>query len=120
MHKRERRDGLANWATTATRGSPAQTQPLDELPIVLDILLGDVVQKAATLTDEEHQTPARMVVPLVLLQVRSEVRDALCEQRNLYVRRSRIPWADRVILDDPSLHCCSERSGRVWDDMLKR
>src|SRR5204862_50398 len=58
-------------------------QLLDERAVAFDALALQVVEHAATLTDELEQTTARMVVLEVRLEVLGEVGDPLGEEGDL-------------------------------------
>ena len=79
--------------------SATQAEPRDQFAVVLDVLLGDVVQQPAALADQQQQATAAVVVALVHLEVLGQVCDPLGEQRDLDVRRSGVqlkplptPW----------------------------
>ncbi len=61
----------------------ANTELLDECAVLFDVALLDVLQEAATLTNELHQATTRMVVLCVGPEVLGEVADALAENCNL-------------------------------------
>jgi hypothetical protein len=58
-----------------------------------------VVEQAATASDELHQPAAGVMVALVLLQVLSELLDALGEQCDLHFGRARIGVVEPVLAD---------------------
>src|SRR3954470_21876979 len=66
----------------------AQAELLDEGAIALEILPLKVVQEAAAAADELQQATTRVVVVLVTAQVLGELVDALCQHRDLHLRRA--------------------------------
>src|SRR5690606_4229475 len=81
-------------------GSAAQAEPGDEAAVTLDVLLGEVREETLTLTDEQHQAAARVVVVRVRLEVLGEVRDSAREQRHLDLRRTGVTLVGGVLADD--------------------
>src|SRR5215218_7855955 len=86
---------------------PAQAELADQSAVALEILLLQVVQKAATATDEHQKAPARVVVMLVLAKVLGEVVDAMREQRNLDLGLARVILVAAESRDDLALFLCS-------------
>src|SRR3954453_7475607 len=86
-----------------------KAEALDQGPVALDVGLGDVVEQAATLADQEHQAPAAVVVVLVLLEVLGQVSDPLREDRDLDLRGTRVALRRRVLGDDLLLFCSVDR-----------
>jgi hypothetical protein len=77
----------------------AQAQPTYEAPVTLDILFLQVLQEPATLADHLQETPPRMEIVLVLAHMLGQVPDAAGEQRDLYLRRTRVAVLGRVLPD---------------------
>ena len=90
-----------------------QTQLCDEGAVTLDILLLQVFEQAAALTDHLVQAAAGVVVLLVDLQVFGELVDALGEDSHLDFGRTGVGGVGAVVFDDRGLlifehHCgCS-------------
>src|SRR5690606_8854836 len=85
---------------TPPSGLSAQTELLDQLPVPLNVLLLQVVQKSAALPDHLVQATAGMVVLLVDLQVTGKLVDSLREDGDLDHRRARIRSVSPVSLDN--------------------
>jgi hypothetical protein len=77
----------------------AQAQPAYEAPVTLDVLFLQVLQEPATLADHLQKSPPRVEIVLVLAHVLGEVPDAAGEQRDLYLRRTRVAVMGRVLRD---------------------
>src|SRR5699024_347717 len=80
--------------------SAAQAEALDQRTVALDVDLLQVLEHAATLTDQEQQAPTRVVVLLVVLEVFGEAGDPAGQQRNLNFGRTGVALMSRVFLDD--------------------
>jgi hypothetical protein len=80
-------------------GSATEAETLDQGAVTLDVSLGHVVEQATTLTDQEHQAPAAVVVVLVGFEVLGQVRDASGEDGNLDLRRAGIALGRRVLFN---------------------
>ena len=79
------------------------TQLGDEGTIALDVLLGQIVQQAAALTDHLVQAPAAVVVVGVYLQVLGELIDPLGEDGDLNLGGTGVGFVGAVGLDDGGL-----------------
>ena len=79
-----------------------QTVNGEDPAITLDVVLANVVEKPATLTDHHEQTTASVVVVLVVLEVVVEIGDPRGEDGDLHFRRSGIGIARAVRGDN----CC--------------
>ncbi len=77
----------------------AQAQPTYEAPVTLDVLFLQVLQESSALADHLQETSPRMEIVLVLAHVLGQVPDAAGEQRNLYLRRTRVAVLGRVLPD---------------------
>ena len=64
-------------------GSLANSKPLDDPTVALHIIALQVVQKAPALSYQLQQSPARMMVLLMYLEVIREVSDALTQEGDL-------------------------------------
>ena len=63
--------------------SLANSKPLDDPSVTLNILALQVVQKASALSDQLQQSPARMMILLMNLEVIREVSDPLTQEGDL-------------------------------------
>jgi hypothetical protein len=64
-------------------GSLADSKSLDDTTVTLNILALQVVQKPTALSYELQQSPARMMILLMYLEVIREVSDALTQEGDL-------------------------------------
>ena len=71
--------------------------------VALNVLLGQVVQKVAALTDHLQQAEAAVIVLVMDLQVLGELIDALGENGDLDLGRARVRLVGAVCLDYGSL-----------------
>lgn len=69
-------------------GLSTQPQLCNQGSVALHVLFLEVPKVSPTLTDHHEQTPPTVMILLVDLQVFSEVIDALCQQRDLNLRRA--------------------------------
>src|ERR1700733_10215354 len=88
---------------------PAQTEPLDQRSIAVDVLLREVLQKPPAAADQQQQPATAVVVVLVHLEVLRQVRDSLGQQRDLDFRRAGVTLIGRMPSDDLLLHRGVER-----------
>src|ERR1035438_1230639 len=79
---------------------PWWPEALDQGGVALLALLLEVVQQAAALADHDHETAAAVVVLGVGLEVLGEVVDALGENRDLHLGRTRVRLVLFVVVDD--------------------
>src|SRR6266498_3474914 len=63
--------------------SSTQTEPLNQRSVPFDIHLRQVVQQPAATADQQQQTPPRVVVMLVHLEMLCQVTDPLRQHRDL-------------------------------------
>ena len=77
----------------------AQPEPTYERPVTLDVLFLQVLQETAPLTDQLQKPSPRMEIMLVLAHVLCEVPDALRQDRDLDLWRTRVAILDRVLLN---------------------
>src|SRR6185436_5010470 len=101
-----RRRALPLWrgggGASAPRGVsllPPQSELGDERPVPLDVVASEVVEQPAPPAHEHQQTPARVMVLAVDLQVLREVVDAIREQCDLHLRRSGVGVVPAVLGD---------------------
>src|SRR5699024_2384174 len=91
--------------------SAAQAEALDQRTVALDVDLLQVLEHAATLTDQEQQATTRVVVLLVVLEVFGEAGDPVGQQRNLNLGRTGVALISRVFIDVFFLRGCVESNG---------
>ena len=89
--------------TTLFSNLLTDTQLGDQGTIALDVLLHEVVEQAAALTDHLVQAAAGVVVLRVLLEVLGELSDALGEDSDLDLRRTGVAFVGAVGFDDSRL-----------------
>ena len=89
--------------TTLFSNLLTDTQLGDQGTIALDVLLHEVVEQAAALTDHLVQAAAGVVVLRVLLEVLGELVDALGENGDLDLGRTGVAGMGCVLLNDSSL-----------------
>jgi len=82
---------------------PTDPQALDQHLVATGILPLQIVEQCATLTDQQPQTAARMVVLGVRLHVCGQLLDALREQGHLDLWRPRVSLCSLVLVDDAPL-----------------
>src|SRR5438105_4909813 len=63
----------------------AQAEPADNGAVTLDVLLHQVVEKAAALADHHQQAAPAVMVLLVRLEVVRQLKDARGQQRDLHL-----------------------------------
>jgi hypothetical protein len=80
--------------------SATQSETLDERPISLDVGLGYVIEKPAALADQQHQAAPAVVVVLVLFEVLCEMRYPISKDCDLDLRRTRVTFVRRVLVND--------------------
>src|ERR687897_374101 len=115
-----RRSGPAAGRPLPTTGpSSTQTELLDQLAIAGDVLLGQVVEQPAALADEQQQTAAAVVVVLVLLEVFSEVVDAVGQHRHLDLRRAGVVLGATVLGHDLLLGGSVDRHSGSFERSLR-
>jgi len=76
-----------------------QIELLSDCLITVDVSCVEVIQQTAALADHQEQAATGTMVLLVYLQVFGEMVDALREQGNLHIRRTRIPLVQLEISD---------------------
>src|SRR5687767_11097670 len=87
----------------------SKTELLDQCPVPLEVLALQVVQQPAAAADEHEQPAARVVVLRMRAQMLGQLVDALCEQRDLHLRRSGVSPVPAVRADDLLLGFLRER-----------
>jgi hypothetical protein len=63
----------------------AKSEATDDLPVALDIVVADVVEKATTAPDELQEPTACVVVSFVDLEMLGQVNDALAQDGDLHL-----------------------------------
>src|SRR5690606_29602408 len=106
--------------TGLVRGSAAQTEPLDEAAVAVDVHLLQVAEESATLADEEQEPPAGVVVVLVGLEVLGEVLDPLGQQRDLDLGGTGVALVRGVLGHDGLLRSSIERHDSPWFLVARR
>jgi hypothetical protein len=72
----------------------------DQSAVALDISALHVIEQTATLTNELHQSTSGVMITLVYLEVLGEMRDPVCQNRDLNLRRAGVRGVSLVVLDD--------------------
>ena len=96
----------AQWGCFAKTKQPRVCELLSDAElcdagsVTLDVLLGEVVEQVAALTDHFEKAAAGMVVLLVDLEVFGELVDALGENGDLNLRRTGVGLMGAVCLDN--------------------
>lgn len=80
-----------------------QTKVLDDGAVALDVALLQVVEQGAALADELSQRTGGHIVLVVSLHVLSEVSDAIGEQCNLALCRTRVLGVLAILTEDLGL-----------------
>ena len=79
-----------------------QAELCNDCTIAVDVLLGEVVEKASALADHHQKAAAGMVVLLVLTQMLGQGVDPGSEDSDLNLGRTGITGMGRVLLDNGS------------------
>ena len=74
---------------------------VNDVPVTLDILLFQIIEKPPPLPDEFQEPPAGVVILLVLFEVVRKIGYSSAEQRDLDLRRSRVSGVQLEIADNP-------------------
>jgi hypothetical protein len=78
----------------------AKTQALDQGAVALDVDALEVAEKPATATNEQQQSTTGVVVVLVVFQVLGELQNAVRQQSNLDLGRTRVAGVGLILLND--------------------
>lgn len=78
----------------------SQAQPRDQIVISIDVAALQIIEQAAALADQLEQTPTRMIVFLVRLEMIRQFIDPLRQQRHLHLRRTGVGRVRLVLRDD--------------------
>ena len=82
-----------------------QAESLDEFTITIDVLVVKILKELTTATYQLGQRTSSTEVLVVLLQVLSEVLNAISEQGNLALNRTGILGVLAVLAENLSLLC---------------
>src|SRR5882757_7586834 len=91
----------------------AQTEPLDQRAVALDVLGGQVLQQPAALADQLVHAATGVVVVLVRLEVLGQVVDPLGQQRDLDLRGAGVAFGGAVLGENLLLRGDVERHRRL-------
>ena len=72
----------------------------DDCAVTLNIHLHQVVQKVSSVTNHLEKTATAVVILVVHLEMLCEVVDAVCEKRDLNLRRSCVTLVGLVLVDN--------------------
>src|SRR3954470_10046123 len=97
-----------------------QAERAHDFAIALDIGALQVIEKPTTLSHELQQAAARVVVLLVHLEVLGQVLDALAEQRNLNLGRTRVSLVRAELGDRRRLGLWSEGHVLPFEFLFER
>jgi hypothetical protein len=75
-------------------------EPADQSAVALDISTLHIVEQAATLADEHHESTARVMIALVNLEVLGEVCNPVRQNRHLDLGRTRVRCVSLKVLND--------------------
>jgi hypothetical protein len=64
------------------------TERFDNDPIALDIIFSQIIEQVTPLADQLEQSPSRMMIFLMRLEMLCQIRDPVAEKRNLHLRRA--------------------------------
>jgi hypothetical protein len=105
-----RSDGLNDngrpKTTIAKTELSAEAEALDELTVALNVDIRQVAEQATTLTHEEQQAAARVVIVLVLFEVLREIFNAGGEESNLHLGGTGVTRVSCVLFDDCLFDAC--------------
>jgi hypothetical protein len=78
----------------------AQFQALNELGVALGVVIFQVIEKTATLTDHLQQAALGVMIFLVTFEMQVQLVDVRSEQSHLHFGRASVFLADGKFLDD--------------------
>ena len=78
----------------------SDVQLLDDSTVSLDVDLLEVAEKISSVTYHFKKTAAAVEVLVVLLEVRVEVVDAVCEDSDLNLGRACVAFVSLVLIDN--------------------
>src|SRR5580698_5659508 len=114
----DRRLAASGWSTPDCVGLPlpSNAETADDGAVALDVLLADVIEQPAAMTDELHQAPPGVVVPFVLLEVLRKVVDPAGQQCDLHLGRAGVRVMEPVLGDGGLRVGHTEILGRNWSE----
>ena len=77
-----------------------KTEGLDDGTVTIDVVVVEVLQQLAALTDEHRQRTGCVVILVILLQVLCQVRDAIAEESDLCLCRTGVCGALAILTKD--------------------
>src|SRR5687768_8143664 len=99
MQKSAHRRAMSAGITALGTGLFAQTQPLDQVAVLVRVLALQIVEQLAALAHQLQEPAARMEILDVRLEMLGEAVDALGEERDLDFRRPGVVPGALVLLD---------------------
>src|SRR5262245_9316179 len=87
-------------ARTSWSDLPAQAQPLDQDAIAILIFAAEVGQQPPAATDQLEQTPARVMIVRMQLQVLDQLVDTFGQQRDLDLGGASVAAMNLIVGDD--------------------
>ena len=78
----------------------SESELLNQSAVTIQIRLLQIAEQASSLTNHHEKTSSRMVILRIRLQVLGELRDALGQNCNLNLRRTRVAFFSAVCLDE--------------------
>ena len=75
----------------------AEAEAGDQIAVTVDVAVVEVPQLAAPLANELEQSTAGVEIVLIGFQMRRQVLDAFCEDRNLHLRGTGIRPMDGIV-----------------------
>jgi len=97
---------LQNGIASQSRNNPvvafllADTEFRNDSTITLNVLLGEIVEKAAAMSDHLKKSKAAVIILLVNLKVLSQLRDTCGEDCNLNLGRARVSRVGAIFVDN--------------------
>ena len=82
----------------------SDVQLLDDSTVSLDVNLLEVAEKVSSVTYHLKKTTTAVEVLVVVLEVCVEVVDAVCENRDLYLRRACVAFVSSILLNNCLLY----------------
>ena len=103
---------IRNRSESATKATPhsvrmnllSDVQLLDDSSVSLDVCLLEVTEKISSVTYHLKKTATAVEVLVVVLEVRVEVVDAVCEERDLNLGRTCVAFVSSIFLNNSLLY----------------
>src|SRR5439155_22946514 len=92
---------------------PANAELVDDRAVPLGILVLEIFEQAPSLADQHQQSPPRVMVLRVGLEVLGEAVDPLGDERDLDLGRTRVALVRLELLDQALLAVDGKRHGRL-------